>query len=547
MVLDSVDIVQKTYNAILYANVQLELVKRADYNKLWTAKYDLAATGFIILSASMIILMVTGLGLLYSGLSRRKNCLSLFFIVMASCFVVIFQWYFWGYSLAFSSTATNGFIGNLDSFGLKNLFTARSEDADYPELLFAIFQGMFACVTMAILVGAIAERGRIFPCLVFSFIWSTLVFCPIACWIWNTNGWAYKFNVLDYAGGGAVEIASGFGGFAYAIVLKSRDFTEPVQNFRPHNSASVGLSGMLLWVSWCFFNAGTALAPNMRAIAALINTNLSGAVGALTWCFLDWRLEKKFSIIGLTSGLICGLVAATPSSAFIPLWASVIQGIVTSVACNFATGFKYLVGVDDSLDILAEHGLAGIIGLLFNAIFAADYIIGLDGQTEHAGGWITHNYKQMYIQLAFIGAAAGYAFVVTLIICYAINFIPGCQLRASRENELKGMDEDQLGEFAYDYVEVRREFYDWGNAVTTTPYNHTVNNSAEHVLEAKEKNSTNNSGEEDAIINEKQNNITHHQDHHNNVHSAHNAFGQSTPIAENVTSNDTTVNSSQLH
>ncbi|GMM34388.1 ammonium permease [Saccharomycopsis crataegensis] len=440
------------------------LAKRED-SPLWTAKYDLGITGFIITASAMLILMITGLGLLYSGLVRRKNGLSLFFICIASSFVVTFQWYFWGYSLAFSSTATNGFIGNLDSFGFKNLFEARTENAEYPELLFAIFEGFFAAVACVITVGAIAERGRIFPSLIFSFVWATVVYCPIACWVWNTNGWAYKYNVLDYAGGGAVEIASGFSGFAYSIVLKSRDFTEPVQNFRPHNNSLIALSGMLLWCSWCFFNAGTALAPNMRAIVALINTNLSGVVGALTWCFLDWRIERKFSLIGLTSGLICGLVAATPSSAFIPPWASVIQGIVSAVVCNFATGLKYLIGVDDALDILAEHGLAGVIGLLFNAIFAADYIITLDGVTEHGGGWITHNYKQLYIQVAFICAAAGYSFVVSLIICYVIDIIPGCKLRASKDGEMTGMDEDQLGEFAYDYVEIRREFYDWNNTL----------------------------------------------------------------------------------
>lgn len=438
------------------SNILVNLLKRDG-----VVTFDSGVVGFLITSTAMLILMVTGLALLYLGLARRKNCLLLFFICVASCFVVTFQWYFWGYLLAFSSTATNGFIGNLDLFGMKNLLKLPSELTEYPELMFATFQGFFALVACVITVGAIAERGRIFPCLIFCFIWTTLVFCPIACWIWNSNGWAYKYGVLDYAGGGAVEIASGFSGFAYSIVLRSRDFTEPVENFRPHNNSFVALSGMLLWCSWCFFNAGTALAPNMRAVVALINTNLSGVVGALTWCFLDWRIERKFSIIGLTSGLICGLVAATPSSAFIPLWASVVQGIVTSVACNFATGFKYLVHVDDALDILAEHGLAGIIGLIFNALFAADYVIKLDGVTEHAGGWVSHNWKQLYIQIAFICATSAYSFVVSLIICYGINFIPGCHMRASKDAEYNGMDEDQLGEFAYDYVEVRREFYDW--------------------------------------------------------------------------------------
>lgn len=444
------------------------LLKRSS-DTMWATKYDNGTCAFIITSSAMLILMITGLALLYFGLARRKNCLALLFIVVSASFVVNFQWYFWGYSLAFSSTATNGYIGNLDSFGFKNLLTNDPNDKyeAYPELLFAIFQGFFACVANCITVGAIAERGRILPCLIFCFIWTTIVYCPIACWVWNVNGWAYKYNVLDYAGGGPVEIASGFSGFAYAIVLGSRNFDEPMESYRPHNSSFVGISGMFLWISWCFFNAGTALVPNMRAIIALMNTNISGCMGAITWCLLDYRIEKKYSLIGATSGLICGLVAATPSSAYIPIWASVIQGIVTSCACNFATGLKYLVGVDDSLDILAEHGLAGIVGLIFNALFAADYIIGLDGVTEHKGGWVSHNYKQLYIQVAYIVATSAYSFVLSLAICLALNYIPGLHLRTTTEAESHGMDEDQLGEFAYDYVEVRREFHQWADPTST--------------------------------------------------------------------------------
>jgi Amt family ammonium transporter len=427
---------------------------------VWEETYDSGTVAFITLCTALVFIMVPGLGFLYSGLARRKSALSLIWTVLMACVVGFVQWYFWGYSLAFSSTATNGFIGNLDSFGLRNIYA--SEDADYPEFAFAIFQNMFLCVTLAIISGATAERGRVLPHMVFLFFWATLVYCPLACWVWNPSGWAFKWGALDYAGGCAVEIGSGVGGFVYSWFLGKRK-EKLLINFRPHNVSLVTLGTSLLWFGWLGFNGGTALLPNLKPIYAIMNTNLTASFAAMTWCVLDYRLEKKWSTVGLCSGLISGLVAATPASGCIPLYGSVVLGIVTGVVCNFSTGIKYLVGVDDALDILAEHGIAGILGLFFNALFGADWVIGMDGVSEHDGGFISHNYKQIYIQIAIIGAAVGYTAVVTAIICFILDKIPGLKLRANEEGEAKGMDEDQIGEFAYDYVEVRRDFLSWGS------------------------------------------------------------------------------------
>lgn len=402
--------------------------------------------------------MVPGLGFLYSGLARRKSALSMiWFTLMAGC-TSIFQWYFVGYSLAFSSSASNGFIGNLDLVGLR---TVLGGSASYPELIFAAYQGMFCSVTVAIIMGGAAERGRLFPAMVVTFIWATIVYCPIAYWAWGADGWAgAQWGVLDYAGGGPVEIGSGVGGLAYAMALGRRK-DQLLINYRPHNVSLVTLGTILLWFGWLGFNGGSALGANLRAVYAIWNSNICAAFGAMSWCLLDFRLEKKWSTVAVCSGIISGLVAATPCAGMIPMWASVILGIVSGVVCNYATQVKYILRIDDSMDTFAEHGIAGVIGLIFNAIFSADWVIGLDGATDHKGGWIEHNWAQMYKQLAYIGAACGYTFVMTYLICRGVDMIPGCHLRVSEMGEMRGIDEDQIGEFAYDYVEVRRDYLAW--------------------------------------------------------------------------------------
>lgn len=195
---------------------------------------------------------------------------------------------------------------------------------------------MFCAVTAAIVMGAVAERGRLIPAMVFTFWWATLVYCPITCWVWNANGWAYKYGVLDYAGGGPVEIASGCSALAYSMVLGKRQ-EKMMLNFRPHNVSLITLGTVLLWFGWLGFNGGSAFGANLRAVVACWNSCLTAMVAAATWCLLDFRLARKWSMVGWCSGCISGLVAATPASGFIPLWASVLLGVVTGVVANFAT------------------------------------------------------------------------------------------------------------------------------------------------------------------------------------------------------------------
>ncbi|RYP28131.1 hypothetical protein DL767_007349 [Monosporascus sp. MG133] len=424
--------------------------------------YQPGDQAYILVSACMVLIMIPGIAFLYSGLSRRKSALSLIWVVMMSFSVVIFQWFFWGYSLAFSSNATNGFIGDLHHFGLLNTLGAPSPGSSLiPELLYSFYQMMFCGVTAALVIGAVAERGRVLPAMIFVFFWATLVYCPLACWVWNVNGWAFNYGVLDYAGGGPVEIGSGLSALAYSWIL-GRRHERMMLNFRPHNVSLVTLGTILLWFGWLGFNGGSAFGANLRATMACWNSCLTAMFAAMTWCLLDFRLAKKWSMVGWCSGAISGLVAATPASGFIPPWASVILGVIAGICCNFGTKVKFLLKIDDSLDVFAEHGIGGIVGLIFNALFGASYIMGLDGvNNDLSGGWPDHNYARLYIQIAYIVATSAYTFVMSAIIAKLIDLVPGLHLRASEEAELLGMDDDQLGEFAYDYVEVRRDFLAW--------------------------------------------------------------------------------------
>ncbi|KAF2457486.1 ammonium transporter-like protein [Lineolata rhizophorae] len=425
--------------------------------------YSPGDQAYIIVASAMVLIMVPGLGFLYSGLARRKSALSMLWAAMASSSVICFQWYFWGYSLAFSPYATNGFIGDLQKFGLMKTLGAPSPGSPLiPDLLYSFYQMMFCSVTAAIVSGVVAERGRLIPLLVFLFFWATIVYCPVAMWVWGANGWAYVWGVYDYAGGGPVEIVSGMTALAYSLVLGRRQ-EKMMLNFRPHNVSLITLGTILLWFGWLGFNGGSSFGANLRALMACWNTNLTAGFSAMTWVVLDWRLARKWSMVGWCSGTISGLVAATPASGFIPPWASVVLGIVTGIICNFATKIKFWIKIDDSMDVFAEHGVAGMVGLFINGIFGASYIIGLDGVNAGAfpGAWLEHNWKQLYMQIAYIVACTAYSFVVSLILAFAIDKIPGLKLRASDEAELLGMDDDQLGEFAYDYVEVRRDYLAW--------------------------------------------------------------------------------------
>ncbi|EPE08596.1 ammonium transporter mep2 [Ophiostoma piceae UAMH 11346] len=420
--------------------------------------YSSGDFAWIMTSAALVLLMIPGVGFFYSGLARRKSALSLIWLSMMSIAVVSFQWFFWGYSLTFSHTGSS-FIGDLSNFGLmKTLAQPSVGSSKVPDLLFCLYQGMFAAITPALAIGAAADRGRMLPCLVFIFIWSTIVYDPIAYWTWNANGWTFKLGGLDFAGGTPVHISSGAAALAYSLMLGKRTGYDKTQGlpYRPHNVTHVVLGTVFLWVGWFGFNGGSALAANLRAVMACLVTNLAASVAGITWCLLDYRLEKKWSTVGFCSGAIAGLVAITPASGFVPAWAAVIYGIIGAIVCNFATKLKFVLGIDDGLDIFAEHAVGGMVGNILTAFFAADYIAHLDGFTVIDGGWLNHHWVQLGYQLADCVSGFSYSFVMTCLILFLMNLVPGLSLRVSAEEEELGLDDAQLGEFAYDYVELAR-------------------------------------------------------------------------------------------
>ncbi|KAK0720222.1 ammonium transporter AmtB-like domain-containing protein [Lasiosphaeris hirsuta] len=414
---------------------------------------------WIMTSSALVLLMVPGVGFFYSGLARRKSALSLIYLSLASISVVGFQWFFWGYSLTFSHTGS-AYIGDLSNFGLKDVLGQPSVGGTkVPDILFCLYQGMFAAITPALAIGAAADRGRMLPAIVFIFIWTTIVYDPIAYWTWNANGWSFKMGGLDFAGGTPVHISSGAAALAYALMLGKRTGYSKVHGlpYRPHNVTHVVLGTVFLWVGWFGFNGGSALAANLRAVMACVVTHIAACTGGFTWMLLDYRLEKKWSTVGFCSGVIAGLVAITPAAGYVPPWSAVIFGIVGGIVCNFATKLKFLLGIDEALDVFAEHAIGGVAGNLMTGLFAADYIAHLDGATVIPGGWVNHNYVQLGYQLADSVAGFSYSFGVTCVILFLLNLIPGLSLRVSADEEELGLDDGQLGEFAYDYVELTRQ------------------------------------------------------------------------------------------
>jgi Amt family ammonium transporter len=281
----------------------------------------------------------------------------------------------------------------------------------------------------------------------------------------NVNGWSAKLGGLDFAGGTPVHISSGTAALAISIYLgRRRGYGTERLAYKPHNTSYVVLGTVLLWFGWFGFNGGSAISANLRAVQACIVTNLAASVGGITWMLWDYRLEKKWSAVGFCSGAISGLVAITPGSGFVGAPAAVLFGFMGGTLCNFATQLKFVFGYDDTLDIFASHAVGGIVGNLLTGLFAQSSVAAFDGITSIKGGWLDHNYKQLGIQLADSCAGFGWSFVVTTIILWVMHFIPGLRMRSTEQAEILGIDDAEMGEFAYDYVGLEQEI---GHTVDT--------------------------------------------------------------------------------
>ncbi|KAI8997557.1 ammonium transporter AmtB-like domain-containing protein [Pilobolus umbonatus] len=408
-------------------------------------QYDSGDIAFTLISTALVWLMIPGVGYFYSGMAREKNALSLIVCCVLSLVVVSVQWFIWGYSLTFSRTASS-FIGNLENAFFRNILAGPSIASEkIPDIVFCIYQSMFAALSPALAIGAAAERGRILPMIIFIFLWTTLVYDFVACWTWNPQGWSMKMGALDFAGGTPVHITSGFSSLAYALVLGKRHG----EDFKPHNISNVVLGTAFLWFGWFGFNGGSALAGNTRAAMACIVTNLSASVGAITWMCIDYRIHHKFSALGFCSGAIVGLVAITPAAGYVGPAPAVAIGFIGAIFCNAAVYLKHWFKFDDAVDVFAVHGVGGYVGSILTGIFAESYIAGLDGVTEIKGGWINHHWAQVGYQFADATAGAAWSFAITYIILSLMNLIPGLSIRVDHQVELDGLDLTEIGELAY--------------------------------------------------------------------------------------------------
>ncbi|GAA5873650.1 hypothetical protein JCM3774_005005 [Rhodotorula dairenensis] len=422
------------------------------------ATYSTGDMAWIIVAAVLVMIMSPGIGFLYSGLLRRKNALSMIFLAMAVYSLVTITWFFWGYSLTFAEGGSS-FIGNLDNFGLINVLGQPSvATSKIPALLFSFFQLQFATVTACIAVGGAAERIRTAPLFLWIFCWSTIVYSPVAHWVWSPDGWAFtKLGDLDFAGGGPVHITSGTAGFMLAyFVGPRRGYGTAKLAFRPHSVSHVVLGTVLLWFGWFGFNAGSEGGINLRSIQAAIVTQVAASMGGLTWAALDFVYTRKWSATSLCSGILAGLVGITPAAGYVGTPSALAIGFVTAVVANYATGIKILLKVDDAVDTFALHAVGGFTGAVLTGLFADDRVTSFDGYSS-GSGWINHHYIQLGYQLAGAVTIMAYTAVVSLVLCYLINWIPGMHFRVGTDSEIVGMDESECGEYAYDFVSIRNE------------------------------------------------------------------------------------------
>jgi Amt family ammonium transporter len=385
-----------------------------------------------------------GLALFYAGMVRKKNVLGTLMQSFALLAMISIQWVLWGYSLSFGPDI-GGFIGGLDWLGLKGVGLEPNPDyaGTIPHQAFMIFQMMFAVITPALITGAIAERMKFSAFLVFSIIWVTVVYDPIAHWVWGVGGWLRNLGALDFAGGTVVHISSGISALAAAIVLGRRK-GYPHELIAPHSLPMTVIGAGLLWFGWFGFNAGSALGANGLATNAFVVTNTAAAGAALSWMFIEWSHRGKPTMLGVASGLVAGLVAITPASGYVGVVSAIIIGASAGVICYLSVSFlKPLFGYDDSLDAFGIHGVGGTFGAVATGLFASLAVnpAGADGAFFGGGGALLGK------QFIAILASGAYSFVLTFIILKVIDRVMG--IRVSAEEEVQGLDLTQHSESGY--------------------------------------------------------------------------------------------------
>jgi len=407
------------------------------------SKIDKGDTAWMLTSSALVLMMTApGLALFYGGMVRQKNALGTLmhsFIIMA---IISIQWVLWGYSLAFGPDK-GGIIGGLDWIGLRGVgaepFDAYSKTI--PHQVFMLFQMMFAIITPALITGAFAERKKFSAFLLFTVLWATIVYDPLAHWVWGDGGWLKKMGALDFAGGTVVHISSGMSALVCAIVLGKRKGYghQPMQ---PHNLPMTVMGAALLWFGWFGFNAGSALEANGLAASAFTATNTAAAAAALGWMFTEWMMRGKPTVLGAASGAVAGLVAITPASGYVGPVSSIIIGLVAGALCYTACNIKSKLGYDDSLDVVGVHGVGGTWGALATGLFASKAI-----NEGGENGLFFGNPGQLWTQIVAVLATYALAVVATWVILKVVDAVVG--LRVSDEDEVAGLDLSQHSETAY--------------------------------------------------------------------------------------------------
>ena len=399
-------------------------------------------TAFILVSAALVLLMTPGLALFYGGMVRGKNVLGTIMQSFIMIALVTIEWVYIGYTMSFGPDV-GGIIGSFAWFGLSGVGTAPSDTyaTTIPHIVFMIYQCMFAVITPALITGAMAERMRFAPFLVFSLLWTVLVYNPVCHWIWG-GGWLGARGVLDFAGGLVVHLTSGAAALAAALALGPRKGFGR-ESFMPHNLPMTLLGTGLLWFGWFGFNGGSALAADGIAGTAFVSTHLGGMAGMAMWVLVEWVHCGKPTTLGAASGAIAGLATITPAAGFVGPNAAIIIGLIAGAACYYGITLKTTFGYDDSLDVVGIHGLGGIIGTICLGIFASKAV-----NPSGADGLLAGNAGFLGTQVVGVLVVGVYAFVVSMILLKVIGALMG-GLRVSEEDEERGLDLGEHSETAY--------------------------------------------------------------------------------------------------
>ncbi|MGN9782257.1 ammonium transporter [Nonomuraea sp. ZG12] len=410
-------------------------------------KIDSGTTAWMLAATALVLLMTPGLALFYGGMTRAKSVLNMMMMSFGAIITVTVAWVLFGHSLAFTdnpSSAINNFVGGFDALGLQSLVDLPTKDdgTGMPSLVFSAFQLTFAIITVALISGAIADRAKFGAWMVFSVIWATIVYFPVAHWVWGT-GWLNTMGIEDFAGGTVVHINAGAAALALVLVIgKRRGWRK--EPMRPHNLPLVLLGAGLLWFGWFGFNAGSELAVDATAGLAFMNTQIAAAVAAGAWLVVEKLRDGHASSLGVASGAVAGLVAITPACGFVDPWAAMVIGLLAGSICAWAVGLKYKLNYDDSLDVVGVHMVGGVVGAVSLGFFAAYPF--LDQQSE--GLFYGGGFGQLGLQILGPVAVGGYSFIVTYVLGKIIDKTMG--FRIKEEDEVTGIDITTHAETGYD-------------------------------------------------------------------------------------------------